>query len=190
MRSRRAAIFLALIALTPSGCATYTAGWRIDAAAAALSEAAPSVNLGDRKGDVLARLEPSQSSLRPSERKPPDRFLAGGSEVEIHYFRSRRQADGITTDDEFTPYMFVDGQLVAIGWAALGGAGSTANPYTPSAAESRTDQSEPDRRVYDQSECVGPVVNGRCHGTILPNRAYHPTCHGEWINGQCTGPQF
>ena len=45
-------------------------------------------------------------------------------------------------------------------------------------------------KVYDSNECIGPVIMGRCKGTILPNRAYHPTCHGAWLNGQCTGPMF
>jgi hypothetical protein len=46
------------------------------------------------------------------------------------------------------------------------------------------------RKVYDASECIGPVIMGECKGSILPDKAYHPTCHGEWINGQCTGPMF
>ena len=45
-------------------------------------------------------------------------------------------------------------------------------------------------RVYDSSECIGPVIMGRCKGSIIPNKAYHPTCHGAWLNGQCTGPMF
>lgn len=45
-------------------------------------------------------------------------------------------------------------------------------------------------KVYDSSECIGPVIMGRCKGSIVPNKAYHPTCHGTWLNGQCTGPMF
>lgn len=45
-------------------------------------------------------------------------------------------------------------------------------------------------KVYSADECVGAIVNGECHGSILPNKAYHPTCHGQMINGQCTGPMF
>ena len=30
-------------------------------------------------------------------------------------------ADGLTTDDEFTPYIFNNGKLVGIGWQVLGG---------------------------------------------------------------------
>jgi hypothetical protein len=47
-----------------------------------------------------------------------------------------------------------------------------------------------DGKAYDTSECIGPVIIGRCEGSILPNRAYYPTCHGAWLNGQCTGPMF
>jgi len=35
--------------------------------------------------------------------------------------RSARQPDGLTTDDEFTPYIFNDERLVRIGWQVLGG---------------------------------------------------------------------
>jgi len=44
--------------------------------------------------------------------------------------------------------------------------------------------------VYSADECIGAIVNGVCHGTILPKSAYHPTCHGTMLNGQCTGPMF
>ena len=44
--------------------------------------------------------------------------------------------------------------------------------------------------VYDASECTGPVIMGECHGGIIPKSAHHPTCHGEMLNGQCTGPMF
>lgn len=44
--------------------------------------------------------------------------------------------------------------------------------------------------VYREDECVGPVIMGRCHGSVIDKGGYHPTCHGEWLNGQCTGPMF
>jgi hypothetical protein len=46
------------------------------------------------------------------------------------------------------------------------------------------------QKVYSPSECIGAIVNGVCHGSILPQSAYHPTCHGEMLNGMCTGPMF
>ena len=46
------------------------------------------------------------------------------------------------------------------------------------------------QKIYDSSECIGPIIMGVCHGAILPKQAYHPTCHGTWLNNQCTGPMF
>ncbi|MBX7147715.1 DUF3192 domain-containing protein [bacterium] len=80
------------------------------------------VRLGDPKNKVLSILEPTQRSLFKGARKPPESFLdQSGKLTEIYYFRSSRQADGLTTDDEFTPYVFYDDRLVAIGWASMGG---------------------------------------------------------------------
>jgi hypothetical protein len=53
-----------------------------------------------------------------------------------------------------------------------------------------TEYVEQGGKVYESSDCIGPVIMGRCHGQILPNKAYHPTCYGDWLNGQCTGPMF
>ena len=45
--------------------------------------------------------------------------------------------------------------------------------------------------VYGQSECIGAVVMGVCHGSILPDYSRpHPTCYGQMLNGVCTGPMF
>lgn len=46
------------------------------------------------------------------------------------------------------------------------------------------------QKVYRADECVGAVVNGVCHGSIIPKGGYRPTCHGQMLNGQCTGPMF
>ena len=51
-----------------------------------------------------------------------DKYMKEGIAVEIIYFRSGWNSDGLTTDDEFTPYIFNDDKLVAIGWQVLGGA--------------------------------------------------------------------
>lgn len=46
------------------------------------------------------------------------------------------------------------------------------------------------QQIYSYDECIGPVIMGKCNGSIAPTTAYHPTCHGEWLNGVCTGPMF
>lgn len=48
----------------------------------------------------------------------------------------------------------------------------------------------PDRRVYSPDQCIGAIVNGVCHGSIMPDGGNHPTCHGEMLGGICTGPMF
>jgi len=58
-------------------------------------------------------------------------------------------------------------------------------PPAYSASEAETGQA-----VYSASECIGPIVASVCQGTILPNQATHPICHGEMLNGTCTGPMF
>ncbi len=45
-------------------------------------------------------------------------------------------------------------------------------------------------RVYSPSQCIGAVVMGVCHGSIMPNGSQPMTCHGQMLNGQCTGPMF
>jgi hypothetical protein len=44
--------------------------------------------------------------------------------------------------------------------------------------------------VYNASDCIGAVVNGKCHGSIGGAAIPIARCHGEMINGQCTGPMF
>ena len=90
------------------------------------------VDLGMSKQQVGQILDPTQKRLGNTEIKQPDRYVKSGVNVDIIYYRSGWQSDGITTDDEFTPYIFNDGKLVAIGWATLGGAKSQgqASPTT------------------------------------------------------------
>ena len=108
---------MAVAGLVLAGCA-HTG---IDPAIEAYTLAARQVQLGDAKAQVLGVLEPTQVRLRPRLRKTPEKFLKDGVLVEIHYYRSGRQPDHMTTDDEFTPYVFNDGKLVAVGWTTLGG---------------------------------------------------------------------
>ena len=44
--------------------------------------------------------------------------------------------------------------------------------------------------IYRADECTGPVINGKCHGSIIPKSAVPQRCYGTMLNGQCTGPQF
>lgn len=62
--------------------------------------------------------------------------------------------------------------------------------HSPATRDSERFGNQQDNRVYDREECIGPVVDGRCKGQILPTKAYHPKCYGEWLHGDCTGPLF
>ena len=58
------------------------------------------------------------------------------------------------------------------------------------AAATADDESGDGETVYSPGQCIGAVVMGRCHGSIMPDGDHHPTCHGQMLNGQCTGPMF
>lgn len=90
------------------------------------------IELGDLKPKVLSILNPTQKELQSDYKKRPEKYIKKGILVEIFYFRSGWQRDGLTTDDEFTPYVFNNGKLVAIGWTSIGGAKSQgqATPQT------------------------------------------------------------
>ena len=49
---------------------------------------------------------------------------------------------------------------------------------------------QPGTPVYSSDECVGAIVNGVCHGSIIPKSAVPVRCYGTMINGQCTGAMF
>lgn len=66
---------------------------------------------------------------------------------------------------------------------SLGNAGSYNNSYLGGNLSN-------DNTVYSRDECIGPVIMGKCQGSILPKAGYHEKCYGSWLNGKCTGPQF
>ncbi|WP_440928712.1 hypothetical protein [Candidatus Pelagibacter sp.] len=79
------------------------------------------ISLGDSKSYVLSQLQPLHANIPSSWLRSPERFVKEGKNVYIHFQRSARISDGLITDDEFTPYLFVDEKLTSIGWTALGG---------------------------------------------------------------------
>lgn len=89
---------------------------------------APQVHLGMSKDAVLEILNPTQQILPLSQRRGPEQYTKDGGHVEIYFFRSHVNYDRILTDDEFTPYIFHDGKLAAIGWTAIGGPKTQAQP--------------------------------------------------------------
>jgi hypothetical protein len=44
--------------------------------------------------------------------------------------------------------------------------------------------------IYDESECRGRVINGECHGMIVPKPRPHKRCYGTVSpDGRCLGGQ-
>ena len=89
---------------------------------------APQIQLGMDKEDVLRALEPTQEGLTLRQTRGPEQYTQDNVHVEIYFFRSHANYDKILTDDEFTPYIFHDGKLAAIGWTAIGGPKTQAQP--------------------------------------------------------------
>ena len=80
------------------------------------------------RSKFLNILIPTQLNLPSQFSKPPEKYIEDDKIKEIFFFRSRSFADGIVTDDEFMPYIFEDNILVAIGWTAIGGPKTQAQP--------------------------------------------------------------
>jgi len=110
-------VVLIVSVLITSGCVMTS----IDGSIREYKRAAINVDLGDTKQEVLTKLNKAVIKLPTKNIRLPDKYTAKGKEYEIIYFRSDRQPDGLTTDDEYTPYIFRDRILVAVGWQALGG---------------------------------------------------------------------
>lgn len=108
---------IGLIIVGFSGCVA-----NIHTAIEKYNKVAHTINLGDSKEKVLAILLPTQEGLDFEYGKFPEKYKKDNKIYEIYYMRSLLQADGYTTDDEFTPYMFINNKLESIGWTGLGGA--------------------------------------------------------------------
>jgi hypothetical protein len=93
--------------------------------------------------------------------------------------QSRRLSDGLAYVDAMTAYYHTDRPPAPRAQTAAPDA-VVATPSSPTDGV----------KVYNARQCIGAVVNGECHGSIMPDAAYHPTCHGQMINGMCTGPMF
>tara|TARA_E500000178_G_C16724689_1_gene618763 strand:- start:148 stop:642 length:495 start_codon:yes stop_codon:yes gene_type:complete len=84
-------------------------------------QAQSQISLGDDRYTVVNLLNARQSSLTAEWLRPADQYMKDGKTMYIHYQRTSHVSDGRNTDDEFTPYVFENNKLVAIGWAHLGG---------------------------------------------------------------------
>lgn len=111
----RIALLLIVFVISFAGCEA------IDSSIKKYYAVADQIKLGDSKEKVLGILIPTQVKLPFDEVKSSDFYMEGDDLMEIYYIRSGKQPDNLTTDDEFTPYIFKNEILIAIGWKTLGG---------------------------------------------------------------------
>ena len=105
-----------------SGCETTNTSYNnVNYSMQSTAQVQSQISLGDLKSSVVPMLASRQSNLASEYLKPADQYIKDGKTIYIHYQRSGHVADGRLTDDEFTPYVFENDKLVAIGWASLGG---------------------------------------------------------------------
>lgn len=122
-------------ALLAGGCSNFPPVVDIDTIVAdrmirEYHEKAGRVHLGDEKVNVLALL-PGQAGLGGYGKRSVSYTDPAGKRIDIFFYRSARIQDGVTTDDEFVPYIFVDNTLTWIGWSALDGPRSLAWRHPP-----------------------------------------------------------
>lgn len=163
-----------------AGC-ELDAQLRIDSVITDYYRLAPQIHLGDSKERVSEILGPLQDRLDSIYRKPSQVLKREGQVIDILYFRTQRIPDGITTDDEFTPYIFIDGKLHGVGWTALG-IPITRVSYNNRAilAQLRESNEQPQN---DTISAPGLLQ----HGLLSP---YTPNAYGPGLNMDATGRPF
>ena len=107
---------MGLIGLNIAGCFMVPSSIKIRRAISKYADVSEQVKLGDTKEKVLSILLPTQAGVPARARKFPERAEREGTLIEIYYMRTGLTNDGRNTDDEFTPYFFVNGKLLAVGW--------------------------------------------------------------------------
>lgn len=110
-------LFLVSCFVFLSGCAIEN----LDNAIKEHRKLSENVKLGDSINEVKKVLSPCLANVEPQYLKKPESYMDGEKRVDILFYRSARQPDGMLTDDELTPYIFHDETLVGIGWSMLGG---------------------------------------------------------------------
>lgn len=143
------------------------------------------VNLGDSKEEVLAILQPTQENLSGTLKRAPEHWVdpKSGKTVDLYYFRSGWVQDGRLTDDEFTPYLFVENILVAIGWNAL--RSLAIQPQVDSKKiESSLDANGKEIQLKKESGLLTDPSGETFLNSVTPN------AYGPGINSDATGRPF
>ena len=104
----------------------------------------------------------------PGFNRPQQQLVNDKNEpVLIVYCRTGWVADGLTTDDEFTPLVFTNNILTSVGWAALGGPKTFANRALSQQQQQQALQLELQRRQHEQNFWKGVQDFGLCLGGYI-----------------------
>jgi hypothetical protein len=149
---------LTALTLLLTACATSA----IDNAIVYHAKAAPYVELGMSEEAFVALMEPAMTPSK-AERQPR-RFSRGDDMYVVHFMRVARVPDDLYTDDEYQPYTFANGKLVAVGWEYLGGEKYTTQDLRQRAASAdktnvNVRQSTTVNTGTSSSQCM-PDLNG------------------------------
>lgn len=135
MQSTLLCLLCLLCALALSGCSAIVSlipTYNLEQAINQYNLTKNTVKLGDSIETVQQTFSKSEGLLTDTKwRKAADHYVKDNVTVDICYYRSDFTPDGLTTDDEFTPYIFNDGRLVGIGWDILGGPKSRGQSLMP-----------------------------------------------------------
>ena len=121
MKAIRFAV-VACLALMVVGCGNA----RHKAAPEAHAKAANDVYIGMSQYEFIQVMTPVTAKTQSQSMRSPKRYSKNGNQYEVRYMRSGWLSDGRSTDDEYTPYLFQNGTLIASGWDAVGGMKFTA----------------------------------------------------------------
>jgi len=100
---------------------------------------------------------------QPNIIKTTARFIAEGKKISIVYCRTAWILDAYNTDDEYTPLIFIDNILSAIGWEILGGPKTFGDKTAyERATKSYREKADMQRRaLYNLCRTMGDPSN--CH---------------------------
>tara|TARA_B110000438_G_C15674356_1_gene589553 strand:- start:454 stop:927 length:474 start_codon:yes stop_codon:yes gene_type:complete len=112
---------IVVLVLTLQGCGNmpHNHYFNLKDSVANYNNIASGINLGDSKSSVMNKFYSLNQNLESSALKTPLQYSRNGKNIYIHFQRSAFIADGNSTDDEFTPYIFVNNNLAEIGWVTL-----------------------------------------------------------------------
>ena len=106
-----------------TGCYETTSHYQLQDQIRYSASVTSNVSLGQSRSQVLNILLPAENNLNPMfGKKQAEQYVKDGKNYYIHFHRTGWVSDGRSTDDEFTPYVFENDKLIAIGWSHLGGA--------------------------------------------------------------------